>query len=166
MSGFVFVCVLRRNQRKLGALQCLLLQFGQILKQTKLLPPSAGLCCQGESGCECTHSGLCWVQNTTELRQALDWKMTQWVWLWQQPQKRRRGWCLDSGTTLSSAFSLLTLTTSIIKLPWLLEVTWHPRLMAALNIPHDTPTLSGFMKADVRVKKTLFPIRREGDKQG
>lgn len=39
MSGFVFVCVLRRNQRKLGALQCLLLQFGQILKQTKLLPP-------------------------------------------------------------------------------------------------------------------------------
>lgn len=76
------------------------------------------------------------------------------------------GWCLDSATTLSSAFRLLTLTTSIMKLPWLLEVTWHPRLMAALNIPHDTPTRSGFMKADVRVKKTLFPIRREGDKQG
>lgn len=61
------------------------------IKKYQIASPSAKLCWQGKRECECTHSGLFWLRNKTELRQALDWKMTQWLWLWQQPQSQRRG---------------------------------------------------------------------------
>lgn len=55
------------------------------IKKDQIASQSTELCWQGPSVCECTHSRLCWIQNPTWLRQAPDWKMTQWVWLWQQP---------------------------------------------------------------------------------
>lgn len=47
---------------------------------------------------------------------------------------RARGIICTAERTMSSAFSVFTLTTSIIKLLWLQEVTWHPALMVPLNI--------------------------------
>lgn len=56
------------------------------IKKDQIASLSTELCWQGTSGCERAHSGLCYNQKKTELRQAEDWKMTQWVWLWQRLQ--------------------------------------------------------------------------------